>query len=249
MRSRRTHSRGFTLLELIVAMMMVAMIAGALYSSLNSAFRAKRRAEAAIVPIRAAGVAMDILIRDLDSLILPNPETLNPESEVLYLAGPFQAIPQGGGGAEATWLSFYTIGTDSTPDLPLAEGIRRVEYAVANDGNETVLVRRIARNVLSGDLTIPAEEEEILSTGVRSFSLRFYDGIEWYDSWDSTTVVDIDGAPAVPMLVQIDLVLIIDGIGQPGEEANTYRLSRIVPISCAKAVDVDQTNALGTTTQ
>lgn len=247
MNRRRTQSRGFTLLEMIVAMMMVAIIAGALYASLNTAFRAKRRAEAAIVPIRAAGIALDIVARDLDSVMIPNAETLNTESEVLYLAGPFQGLPQGGDGADASWMSFYTDGSDNTPDIPLSEGVRRVEFTLARDGNTTVLVRRIARNILSGDLNIPAEEEEILCTDVRTFTLKFFDGVDWYDTWDSTTLLDADGNPAIPTMVQIDLVLNVEGVSIPTEEADTYRVTKLIPIACAKPVDAEQTSGTAAT--
>jgi type II secretion system protein J len=238
------QSRGFTLLELIVAMTMIVVISAALYSSLNAAFRGKRAAERAITPIRAASVAMGIFERNLANVMLPHLETLNLESEVFYLAGPFQAQTQ----SDSSWISFYTMGSENTPDIPLSEGVRRVEYTVVSDGNAPALVRRVARNILSGDFNIPAEEEEILCENVRSFTLRYFDGVDWYDAWDSTQMVDINGAPAIPMVVQMELVLNMEGVSQLGEEPGTYRISKLIPLPCAKAVDLEQTSLLGSTT-
>lgn len=238
----RSQSRGFTLLELLVAMFIVSTIAATLYSGLNTSFRAKRRIEASVVPVRAAGAALEIIARDLDSAVLPHPESANLESEIFYLAGPFMAGTQTGASADAL-MSFFCIGSESLPNVPLTEGVRRVELALVGDGTSTVLVRRIARNLLSGDLTLPAEEEEVLCERVRTFTLRFFDGLEWVESWDSTQLFDIDGAPAIPMLVQMELLLEVPDVAQAGEEAGTYRITKIVPIAIAKAVDVDATTA------
>ena len=235
--------RGFTLLELIVAMTMITVISAALYSSLNAAVRGRRAAERAVTPIRAASIALNIIERDLASVMLPHPETLVVDSQVYYLAGPFQGQAQ----SDTSWVSFYTIGTENTPDIPLSEGVRRVEYTLANDGTTPVLVRRIARNILSGDFNIPAEEEEILCENVRAFTLRFFDGLDWYDTWESSQMVDINGAPAIPMVVQLELVLNMEGVSQPGEEAGTYRVTKLIPIPCAKAVDLEQTSLVGQT--
>lgn len=234
-----SKSRGFTLLELIVAMMMVSIIAAALYQSLNAAFRAKRRAEATIVPIRAAGIALDIIARDLDSVLRPHPDSATlPNGFIDFLAGSFIALPQGSGNVEAGVMSFFSLGGDGTPDVPLSEGVRKLEIGVSSDVSPPALVRRITRNLLSGDELQPAEEEELLCPDVRSFTLRFFDGIDWYDSWDSTTMFDDDAqlTPALPMVVQIELVIHIEGVAAANEESNTYRISKLIPIRIANPV-------------
>ena len=59
MRTFSSHHRsGFTLIELIVAMGMVAILSVSLYASLRIAFRAKDSAEKTIEPARTAELAM-----------------------------------------------------------------------------------------------------------------------------------------------------------------------------------------------
>ncbi|MDE3738024.1 MULTISPECIES: type II secretion system protein J [Pseudomonas] len=63
---RASHQAGFTLLEAVVAMTLLAVVGGALLAWLNSGFRSLQRVEAAEERIEAAQVAMAYL------------ETLNP---------------------------------------------------------------------------------------------------------------------------------------------------------------------------
>lgn len=245
MTQRVRPSRGFTLIELIMAMMMVVICASMLYASLHIAFKAKRSAEASVTPVRSVGAAMDMISRDFDSVMLPSPQTLNTtDTTVLYLPGTFTGTMVNGGGGGADWVQFYSNGNDGTPDILLSEGVHRIEYALSTEVNPPALVRRIKRNLLdnSDPSTAQAEEEELICRNVRSFTVRFFDGTDWYDEWDSTTLLDANGAPAIPMLLQVDIVINIDGISLPGEEPNTYRITRMIPLPIAKAVDPTQTS-------
>ena len=61
MTSNRSKSvAGFTLLELIIAMSMVAVLTMSLYSSLSTAYKAKQSADRAIMPIRAGTLAIEL---------------------------------------------------------------------------------------------------------------------------------------------------------------------------------------------
>jgi hypothetical protein len=117
---------------------------------------------------------------------------------------------------------------NAAEDDPLAEGIRKVEYALRTDVTPPVLVRRVTRDLLSPVETQP--EEEILARDVRSFSLRNYDGATWQEEWDSTTLGDV-----LPMAVMVTIEL-NDPQAQPGV-ASARRSERVVTISCGKMTD------------
>ena len=51
------------------------------------------------------------------------------------------------------------------------------------DTNETVLVRGITTNLLSPKSLEPYED--ILCSGIEALNLRYYDGYDWLDEWDS----------------------------------------------------------------
>jgi prepilin-type N-terminal cleavage/methylation domain-containing protein len=237
--------RAFTLMEMILAMAMVAMLAGGMYMSLTIAFKARDIANAAVTPMRSAAITMDLIRQDFESVPPAGPaeDPLVPPT----LSGPFYGTAQSGGrdGALLSTVQFHTISRDHLPaDVvnPLAEGIRGIELGVRSEGGTSVLVRRVTRNLLAPSLSQP--QEEILCRGVRSFTLRYYDGSAWHEEWDSTLLGD-----ALPFAVEVTLE-----IDKPASQtsspwftdaqANAYRVVRVFPLPCAKPVDASQAGGI-----
>ena len=215
MRSRRS-SRGFTLLEVTVALAMAAMLALSMYSSMSVCMKARRSAVATVQPVRAATIAMELICHDLESILPPTG----------LLSGPFTGMRQMGATGDADYLDFYCLSSDEDAFMP--EGIHHVVLALKTDVTPQILVRQVTRNLLARTQEQP--EEEILCRQVRSFSLRYFDGANWLEEWDSTAIGDV-----LPMavLVQIELE---DG-NTPSTEKSTNRAMRIVPLACAKPAE------------
>ena len=66
-----TRTRGFTLLEVLIAIAMVAVITGALYSALYIGFRAQRSATTAVEPARTAALTLQLMAQDLEGALSP----------------------------------------------------------------------------------------------------------------------------------------------------------------------------------
>jgi prepilin-type N-terminal cleavage/methylation domain-containing protein len=187
--SCRQSRAAFTLLEVLVAMAMVAVLAGSLYASLQIGFRAREKAEASLEGIRVSGIALDLMRRDLECA--PAPRGI--------LAGTFVGQPArvGDASAEGASLVFYSRAANA---LDAAPGIVRVEFAVAAPANETAtepaLLRRMTVNLLAPSTPVPIEE--VLARNVAFFSINYFDGSTWFDSWDSTTQND-----SLPMAVEV----------------------------------------------
>ena len=225
---RRPTRPAFTLLELLLALAMTAMLSLSLYMAMSSAMRARDTATASVNRMRAAVLAADLIGKDLESVLPPTG----------ILAGPFIGQNQGGAGAEADDLEFACLGADpGLADQPLGEGIRRVELTVRTDVNPPALVRRVTRNLLAQ--TQPQPEEEILCRNVRSFAVRYYDGATWQDTWDSTTLGDI-----LPFAVEITLE-VVNPADRPGQQTSTYKVVRTTPLACAKSADTSTTGGTG----
>jgi type II secretion system protein J len=224
----RRRSEGFTLLELVVAMFMAALLALALFTAMHIAIRAKRSAANAVEPTRAAAIAADLIRHDFENVLPPNG----------ILAGPLVGTHQGGGaGSDNDTIDFYSLESDSpASDAPLSEGIRKIELAITNDGGSPALVRRVTRDLLSSTGDASAEQE-IIARNVRGFSLRYYDGTNWQTDWDTTTL------NVLPVAVLIVVDLNDPGAGN-APSAQPRRATRVVALSCAKPIDTS-TSMLG----
>ena len=197
-------------------MAMTAVLAGSLYATLHTAFRARRAAVEALDETRKAELAVELVRTDVESAVTPGG----------ILAGGFL----GEDGTDATGRAMDALMLHCTaPGAAETEGtgdIRRVELSCepAADGEGMILVRRVSRYLLATRVEEPPEE--VLCRGVRSFDLKYYDGTDWQDSWDSSA-----RSNALPLAVQVTLELAAkdgrdaDGVG--------YRVCRIFRIVCA----------------
>jgi type II secretion system protein J len=211
---RTATTRAFTLLEMLVAIALMAIIAGSLYASLNIAFRARRSALRVTESVRRAELALDLVRQDLQAAVRPYG----------VLAGIFAGTDdRDTQGRDADALVFYA----SVPDLEPTQGVgdvKKIELAceTSDDGTSQVLVRLTTANLLAPET--PEPEREVLATGVYAFNLRYFDGSEWQDSWDSSTEDD-----TLPVAVEVTLQL--DG-DPPSERDSGYRASRVFLVPC-----------------
>lgn len=230
--------RGFTLIEVLAATAMVAGLAASLYASLHIAFEARKQAVGLLEPVRKSHQSIDLIRADLRSAVTPK---ANPNNN-LVLAGSFVGTSgQGMMGSGSDDLIFCGIPSDIEPAESVGE-IKQIEYSCdpSPDGKDQVLVRRITSNLLSP--TTPEPKQEIICRGVKSFMLRYYDGMTWLTSWDSTTNGNV-----LPQAVEVTLELTApsteDMQKAGGGNIPTSRvLSMVINIPCG-------TNMMGTTTQ
>ena len=204
------NKKGFSLIEMLAAMSMMALLAGSLYSAMNIGFKAKKKSEEAIAPLRAADIAFNIMGRDLQSALPPRG----------ILAGPFIG--------DADSISFFTRPVNTQDAAP---GIAGVEYLLTADqedeGRENLLMRNVRLNLLSLEEVEPYEEQ--LAYGVSSMEIQYFDGTVWLDAWDSTTVGDV-----LPTAVDVSLTIKFS-ISENGEQTHTYR--RIFLLTCKSSTN------------
>lgn len=211
----RIHSRGFTLLELLVATAMTAVLAGSLYATLHIAFKARRGADAAVGQMRRAELAVELIRTDIESAVLP----------IGILAGEFLGEDETGraGRPMDSLVLHCTAGgaaqTEGTGDVRMVE----LSCEPAEDGMSTVLVRRVTRYLLA--TTVEEAEPEVICRGVRTLDLKYYDGTDWQDSWDSTTRDN-----TLPLAVEVTMELVAEDATEDGEDG--YVVVRVLPVAC-----------------
>jgi type II secretion system protein J len=236
-----TPRRAFTLLEVLVATLLTALLVGSLYASLSTAFKARRSALAANGPVRKTCIALELISEDLRSAVIPNTVTAGVTSGQagLVLAGAFQGQDaQGDGDRDADTLVFHSVANSPEP-AELIGDIKKVELACepAADGLSQNLVRRVTTNLLAP--VVPEPQTEILCRGVRAFNLRYFDGSDWLDTWDSTTINN-----ALPLAIEVTLQL----DPEPAQAASQagYLATRVLLVPCG--IDSSATTTAGNVT-
>ena len=212
----RRQPGAFTLLELLVALAMTAVLAGSLYATLHVAFRAQRTAQAAVDEVRKVELAVELIRADLESAVVPRG----------ILAGAFtgeDSVDQRGLPTDVLTLHAAVSGAHA------AEGrgdIRMVEFACGSGGDRRGmnLLRRVTWNLLS-TRTLEAEEE-VLCRDVRSFDVKYFDGVDWLDYWDSGLQDN-----TLPLAVQVSLELIDPNRG--GQDVKGQWVTRVFRLPCS----------------
>jgi len=196
--SRRTH--GFTLLELLIAVMVFAIVLAAMNSVLYGALRLRNRASESLEQALPMQQGLAILKRDLENIVMPG----GP------LSGVFQttAITNLVGGQSSP--DFYTSTGLIDQTSPWAQ-IQRVSYVLADPTNRAAagreLIRAVERNLLPATMQDEPAEQWLMS-GVQGMTFYYYDGTQWRDSWDSTTTDPTTGLTnnlpkAIRVLIQL----------------------------------------------
>lgn len=270
----RARSSGFTLLEVTVALVIVAMLAASLWASLVVAFKARDAAVRQLQGVRQTRVAMDAITRDLHNALPPTG----------VLAGAFIATPRENGENVDSVTFFATTAQASTtatatvarPDVvevtltvlpesmvltaevdqPLEENPQLgPRFAPVETGqDDMVLVRRVNDRLLAAVAAQPPYE--ILARRVEAFTLSYYDGAQWTEEWDSTTMDN-----QLPQAVEITLQIALDqddaqptnasaittGMTSTSASARTYTMKRIVRPTCHGWAPVDASQAQSNT--
>jgi len=217
MNSRRREARAFTLLELLVAMTMTAVLAGSLYATLGMAFQARRVADEAVGDIRRLELTMELMRADIRSAVVPSG----------ILAGEFIGIDESEEAGEGLGDSLLLHCTADGGVLADGAGdIRTVEFVCEadEDGEGMVLLRRMTSNLLTTKVLDPVEE--VLCRGVDAFELRYFDGVDWLDNWDSGNQDN-----ALPLAVEVT-VRLVDDEARDDDEGGLW-VSRVFRVPCS----------------
>lgn len=191
--------KGFTLIEILIAVLILGIVLSTIYASYTGTFRLVRETETGAEIYGMARTALDRMARDF--------EATTPWKKTLT----FRAIPYSLGDREFTRLLFRSSShiAFSEDEQEMPAGIAVIEYAVeeATDKEGYFLLR-------SDSLFRNPEKEEALTGGfllcdqIDTLTYRFYDvsGKE-YETWDSGGSNEAQKGKA-PAMIEIRLGLV-----------------------------------------
>lgn len=180
--------RGFTLIEVLVAVSLLAIVLTAIYGIFGGVNSAKLRLDSDSADYHLARVVFDRLGRELHG--------------AYYRTGDQTTMFRGGVNVQnEPFLELTTTAVTLLSDS--GSGISEVRYRLAPDqdadaGNKKVLLRG-ERSRQSA--TAPLDDRMMrLGPNVASLTLRFYTGGRWLEQWDARQ-------SGLPQLVEISLVV------------------------------------------
>lgn len=224
--------QGFTLLELLVATAVGAIVLLAINATYMSALRLHNTTHDRIDADLTLQRTLGLVRRDLSGLMLPG-GVLSGQLQTTVAS----ALTQGTYG-DQVGADFYTNSGSVNGWTPFSE-VQMVDYflAPATDGSNTKsFVRVVTRNLLPVQDTTP--DVQTLLTGVTDASIDYYDGTEWTDAWDSTVT------STVPTAIRLSLVL---ANHNPNQVA-AAPIELVVPILVATTTSVAQAKAAAAAT-
>jgi general secretion pathway protein J len=221
---------GFTLIEVLVAVAILAMVMTLVWGSFNGTFKTKQQVEAQAGRYRTVRIALERLAREVSQAFLSqNEDTSQPERRTLFVGKRKFDIDE---------LRFSYFGHQRLYQDANECDTAQVSYYAGRDPrtNRPNLVRRETRRLTYLKLEEQAGEADIVCDDVVRLQLDYYDSRDkiWREEWVTNAA---DGQPdRLPSRVKITLT-VRDERGQEVPFTTEARISMQEPLNL-KAVDL-----------
>jgi type II secretion system protein J len=172
----QTARRAFTLLEVLLALAIAAIVLAALNTVFFSAMRMRATTTAMVQSVLPSDRAVSVMKADLAGIV-----------PVGVMAGPMGSDIAGVGMTQPAALEIFTSSGILSADAPWGP-IQKIDYSLQDPTNRMTssgrdLVRGVTRNLLA--VTPPAPDQQVLIGDVQSLKFSYYDGTNWNESWSA----------------------------------------------------------------
>jgi general secretion pathway protein J len=208
-KSEIRNGNGFTLIEVLLAMAILAVIMSVIYGSFSTAGRNVEQAEAARDETDLARTLLSKLTDDLaNAYYNPNMNPVNPNTNAnVNLTILYGKKAEAGEGEDkvrhdslslTTLTNFFLLRPDSKETELLEVGYFFKEKP---DGSGYSLYRREKRELSADVPPLEGGVEYEITDRVEGLQFRYYNGTTWVDEWDTRTL------RVLPKAVELALTL------------------------------------------
>ena len=182
-----SRNKGFTLLEILIAVVLLSILTTALYASYFTVVRARERAAEGMESSRELGATLDLLRREIESAAYGRTD------QRLFLV--VEDRDNFGKPASALYLTTQPPGSGSDRK---ESGIIAVQYRLVEKDKNLQLMRSERDVIYDVSEAKPYPQMERIS----AFLVECYDGSKWVKSWD--TAINGSLPKMLRITIQID---------------------------------------------
>jgi general secretion pathway protein J len=165
-----SRNKGFTLLEILIAVVLLGILTSALYGSYFGVIRARDRASAGMESRRELAATLDLIRREVSSAMF------NRNDKRLK----FVVEDRDNFGDQSSTLELTTLASPSVQNRS-ESGVVDVKYQMAEKEKKRSLTRQ-ERDLVSEETAVPAYPQ---MEQISVFMVECYDGSKWVKSWDT----------------------------------------------------------------
>lgn len=189
----------FTLMEMILAIGVAAIVLITVSTIFFAAIRLRDTTQDVVDNAKPADLALAIMRRDLECVVTPTNGTTK------VLSGDFRVGDiTSSGENEPVSIEMFTATGELGDKEPWAD-IQRVTYELRAPLTPNApgrdLYRSVTRNLLSP--TTPEVDDQWMMSGVQSLTISCYDGVQWWNTWDTTGLTSAN--TNLPVAVRVDI--------------------------------------------
>jgi len=202
--TNQLDSKGFTLLEVLIAVFILAIVFSTIFASYTGTFRIINETESQGDTYEMARIALGRMLEDLESIYFSKTlRTLGPEETAIQptrFIGENKEIEGKSADSLRFLASAHLIFDEEDEDLEVAEIIYHVKR---NDAGDSLVLYR-SDTLAFEEMFVEEKSGFILCDGLFSVNFAYYDiNGEVYDSWDST---DGNFIGRLPAMISIQLI-------------------------------------------
>ena len=202
MRRFRSGRRGFTMIEIMVAVAIIAMVTTMVAASFRQTIKTKNAVESQAGRYRTVRIALNRIAREIgQSYLSQHEDSTQPERRTQFVAKKHSDVDEVG----FSYFGHQRLYQDANEaDTAL------VQYYGGrdpNDSRKTNLLRRASRRLQNVKLEDQNSEVAIVCDDVGRFKLDYYDSREkqWREEWNTTSA---DGQPdRLPSKIRVTLTV------------------------------------------